>query len=135
MTCHYPTPPPLQKDARGECIGPPDRVRTTSPDFRRPRFMCTAYRGMPRLKSMRTDHPEPRMHPRAKVSTDGRLFRTLDSKSRQPRLRAWGGRDHVEANNPTRIVEMDPRGVSGPNPCGWPLLKALEACRDPPRFA
>jgi hypothetical protein len=34
------------KNARGECIGPPDQIRATSLDFRRSRFMCVAYRGL-----------------------------------------------------------------------------------------
>jgi hypothetical protein len=66
-----------------------------------------------------------------KVSTDRHLFYTLDSKSHQPRLRAWGSRDHDEAKNPTHIAEIDPRGLSGPNPCGWPPLKAPEGLPRP----
>jgi hypothetical protein len=40
----------VKKDARGECIGPPEWIKPTGLDFWRTCFICTAYRGPPRSK-------------------------------------------------------------------------------------
>jgi hypothetical protein len=81
-----------KKDARGECIRHPDRIRATSLDFWRSRFMCVVYQGLPRLEVWGRIIRSLEGAQGQKSSVDGCLFHMIDSRVIDPASRREAAR-------------------------------------------
>jgi hypothetical protein len=93
-----------KKDARGECIGPLDRIIPTYLDFWRSSFICMVHRGPPR----------PKVWDRSPRSLEGALGAKKSSlwtshpranlRRRRPCLEPRSSRSHVNVKDPNHAA-------------------------------